>query len=34
MQPFALEQGQDIAATIALGRAVGADYIAGGTDLL
>jgi xanthine dehydrogenase YagS FAD-binding subunit len=34
MQPFALEQGQDIAATIALGRPAGADYIAGGTDLL
>jgi xanthine dehydrogenase YagS FAD-binding subunit len=34
MHAFALEQGPDIASTIALGRTRGADYLAGGTDLL
>jgi xanthine dehydrogenase YagS FAD-binding subunit len=34
MQPFALEQGRDIADTIRRGRLPGTDYIAGGTDLM
>ncbi|HEV2673257.1 MAG TPA: xanthine dehydrogenase family protein subunit M [Aliidongia sp.] len=34
MQPFTLEQGRGITDTIARGRAPGADYIAGGTDLM
>ncbi|MDB5360219.1 MAG: xanthine dehydrogenase family protein subunit [Rhodospirillales bacterium] len=34
MQPFALEQGRDIADTIRRGRMPGTDYIAGGTDLV
>jgi xanthine dehydrogenase YagS FAD-binding subunit len=34
MHAFALEHGEDLASTIALGHAHGADYLAGGTDLL
>lgn len=34
MRSFNLEQGGDVEATLTLGRAEGADYLAGGTDLL